>query len=133
MDQLTIDRLIILYEQSDENHKKEIDALFPELFKDIPYVYENQLFLREQYRNNLYQLIVQNGQFKVRNLKDNVLWDTSQKATNFCNRKNNDVRFYLDKPDLNELLKRGSASTKNIRLVSSSNITNVHEKLFNND
>jgi hypothetical protein len=105
-----------------------IEKEFPEIIDNEPYVYSGALFMKKQYDSNIYEVLLQDDYFVIRNIKDNKHWSGKQ---NTSNPKNDYNKRYLTKKDFIKLLSQSSVSPDYVAFIDREHLQNLHTELFN--
>ena len=105
-----------------------IETKFPEIIDATPFITSNVLFMKRNNDNSIYQLILSNNEFRVKNLKYNKYWGSTVKPTNIheCKSAND---YYLTKNDFKQLLKDSYVKIDSILIINSKHLSNLYISL----
>lgn len=101
----------------------KLEATFPELIDNTPYIYINQLFFLEKNPGFIYQLIKENYTFKIRNIGNNKDWKGELT-------KQSEEEEFLTRIEFRNLLAQSNIKIKRVIIVTKDDLTHLYNQII---
>lgn len=123
-----LERLTALIDERPEM-SRILQEKFTEAIYKRPYMRSGSVFMRNGKPTSLYVLTMDEGLFKISNIRGGYNWSNYKEASNKCDFDKRDYFPYLTKFDFVALLKKSGVNIKGVYRVLDEDLDNLYKNI----